>query len=347
MVLRIRRLWGITQAVIRQRIPKTLSPEIRIERVCNGNTHLETHTDSKGRFYFQIGQEAALDTDASDSSNGRFLGSSTTTSPMNGPRSNGTGGYNSLWGCDLRAAYPGYRSDSVSLATRQSMDEPEIGTLVLHRLANVKGSTLSVTTALAPKKAQKDYEKGLQLLQKGKIDEAEKYLSQATDTYPKYAIAWVALGQAELQQKKTAEARKAFQTAIAADSKLVSPYDQLALLSAQEGKWQDAADFSKQALELNPVEFPSSYWYNALASYNLKRNADTEKDLAELIKLGGTRRLPQAETLMAQVLAEKGDLTGAATHLKTYLAIAPNASNADLVKQELVKIEGATASAKK
>ena len=70
---------------------------------------------------------------------------------------------------------------------------------------------------------------------------------------------------------------------------MVSPYDQLALLSAQEGKWQDAADFSKQALELNPVEFPSSYWYNALASYNLKRNADTEKDLTELIKLGGTR----------------------------------------------------------
>ena len=110
--------------------------------------------------------------------------------------------------CDLRAAYPGYRSDSVSLSTRQSMDEPEIGTLVLHRLANVKGSTPKCSQPhWRLRRLRRITKKGLQLLQKGKIDEAEKYFAQATDTYPKYAIAWVALGQAEMQQKKTAEAR--------------------------------------------------------------------------------------------------------------------------------------------
>ena len=43
---------------------------VRIERVCNGNPHLEAHTDSKGRFSFQLGQNAMVDTDASDASMG-------------------------------------------------------------------------------------------------------------------------------------------------------------------------------------------------------------------------------------------------------------------------------------
>ena len=70
---------------------------------------------------------------------------------------------------------------------------------MLHRLGNVQGTTLSVTSALAPKPAQKDYEKGMQLAQKGKFEEAEKKLTSATELYPKYAVAWFALGQ--VQQK--------------------------------------------------------------------------------------------------------------------------------------------------
>jgi hypothetical protein len=44
------------------------NPNIRIERVCGGTPHLETHTDAKGRFSFQVGQNLSADTDASDPS---------------------------------------------------------------------------------------------------------------------------------------------------------------------------------------------------------------------------------------------------------------------------------------
>jgi len=40
----------------------------------------------------------------------------------------------------------------------------------------------------------------------------------------------------------------------------VSPYDRLALLSAREGKWDYAATFSKQVIQLNPGEFPGFYF---------------------------------------------------------------------------------------
>ncbi|MFL6449527.1 MAG: tetratricopeptide repeat protein [Bryobacteraceae bacterium] len=325
--------------------------DIRIERVCSGSPHLEGHTDSKGRFSFQVGQNQGMDMDASDSSPGGTFGRGggmPSMGGMNGMGGNlgtrgGLGAASGLWGCELRAAYPGYRSDVVELGTRHSMDDPEVGTIILHRLSNVQGTTISLTSALAPKGAQKSYEKGMQLAAKSKFEEAEKRLSEATQLYPKYAAAWYALGQLQQQQGRGEDARKAYEAAIAADKKFVSPYDQLARLSAQEGKWEDAANFSKEAISLNPVEFPSSFWYNAIASYNLKRTEDAEKSVKDLLKLDSRHNYPDAENMMAQILLDRGNYPEAATHLRTYLTLVPNAKNADTLKQILLKIDQASA----
>ncbi|MBV9442580.1 MAG: tetratricopeptide repeat protein [Acidobacteriaceae bacterium] len=324
--------------------------DIRIERVCSGQPHLESHTDSKGRFYFQLGQNTMVDTDASDAmmtpigtpnqqGNGQWASSG---------RMSGLGGMGSgLFNCELRAAYPGYRSDLVELSTRRSMDDPNVGTIVLHRLQNVKGTTISVTSALAPKKAQKDYEKGMQLASKGKFDEAEEHFANAVDLYPKYAIAWYALGQLQARNNKGDEARKSFENAISADKNYVNPYNQLALLSAQGSKWEDAASYSSQVISLNPVEFPSAYWYNALANYNLKKGDLAEKSARELVKLDTAHKYPEAESLLAQLSLDQGKYPEAAAHLRSYLALAPNAKNADALKQMLLKIDQASAGQQK
>src|SRR3954469_14826981 len=324
--------------------------DIRIERVCAGSPHLEGHTDSKGRFSFQVGQNQGLDVDASDPSPGGPFGRQGGMSSMGGMNGmgnvgtrGGLGGSSGLWGCELRASYPGYRSDVVELGTRHSMDDPEVGTIILHRLANVQGTTISLTSALAPKGAQKSYEKGMQLAAKAKFEEAEKRLSEATQLYPKYAVAWYALGQVQQRQGRGEDARKAYEAAITADKKFVSPYDQLARLAAQEGKWEDAANFSKQAITLNPVEFPSSFWYNAIASYNLKRAEDAEKSVKDLLKLDTRHSYPDAENMMAQILLDRGNYPEAAGHLRTYLTLVPNAKNADALKQILLKIDQASA----
>ena len=223
------------------------------------------------------------------------------------------------------------------------MDAPDVGTSILHRLANVQGTTISLTSALAPKGAQKSYEKGMQLAAKSKFEEAQKRLSEATQLYPKYAVAWYALGQVQQRQGRAEDARKAYESAIAADRKFVSPYDQLARLYAEEGKWEDAANFSKQAIALNPVEFPSSFWYNAIASYNLKRTDDAEKSVKDLLKLDTRHNYPDAESMMAQILLDRGNYPEAATHLRTFLTLVPNAKNADNLKQILLKIDQASA----
>lgn len=319
--------------------------QIRIERVCGGNPKLEGHTDSKGRFSIQMDSQFVMDTDAADASMGGMGpgGPGTNQMPMsNAGRFGGRDSFNRYWNCELRASYPGYRSDVIELATRRSLDDPNVGTIVLHHLGSSQGSTISLTTALAPKHAQKEYEKGTQLAQKGKFEEAEKHLTQATDTYPKYAIAWFALGQVQQRQGRTEDARKSYQAAITADPKYVNPYDRLALLSVQGSKWEEAANFSKQAMSLDPEEFPSSLWYNAYANYKLKKPNDAVKSAQDLLKRDTAHHYPQAERLLTQIYLEKGDYSDAATHLRTYLSLDPHAQDADALRQMLLKIEQAS-----
>jgi tetratricopeptide (TPR) repeat protein len=326
------------------------STDIRIERVCGGSTRLEGHADSKGRFSFQLGQEPMAFADASDStSSDPFSASSgqNTSQPGFGrANTSGSSGANPLWNCELRAAYPGFRSDVIDLSTRRTLDDPNVGTIVLHRLANVRGSTISVTTELAPKPAQKAYQKGLQAGQKGKLDDAAKDFEQATTVYPKFAVAWFALGQIQQQQGKIDLARKSYIAAGTADTRFVSPYDRLAQLSIHAGEWKDGAEYSKHVIDLNPVEFPESFWYNAIANYELHKPAEAEKSTAELLKLDTQHHFPQAENMMAQLLLDQGKYPEAAAHLRAYLALVPNAKNADALKATLLKIDQASAQSK-
>ncbi len=97
--------------------------------------------------------------------------------------------------CDLRAVLAGFRSDLISLSGRRYMDNPDVGTMILHRLANVEGFTTSATSAMAPKDARKAYDKGLEDQKKNKPDDAQKEFQKAVEVYPKYASAWYELGR--------------------------------------------------------------------------------------------------------------------------------------------------------
>ena len=305
---------------------------VRIERVCGSQIHIEAHADSKGGFYIRLGADVASNiADADPSDNSLGTARSATADGMNNP----AGSLN----CELRAAYPGYSSDSIDLSTYGSGGNPNVGTLVLHPLANVHGTTISATTALAPKSAQKSFAKGYQLWQKAKFAESEQLFKAATADYPKFAIAWFALGRVQQQLKKPAEAVKSYLNAIAADGRYVSPYNQLAFLAGEQAKWQDAVKYSQEAIDLNPVELPSSFWYNAVANYNLKNDTEAEKSARALVKLDVRHRWPQAETMLAEIAQNRGDLSDAAEHLRAFLAEAPDAPNAASVKQQLSRLE--------
>jgi len=97
---------------------------------------------------------------------------------------------------------------------------------------------------------------------------------------------------------------------------------------------------------LNPVEFPSAFWYNAIANYNLKKTGEAEKSAKALQKMDTRHKYPQVESMLAQFAVNRGEYADAATHLRAYLTMVPNAKDADALKAELQKIDEATAAKK-
>src|ERR1017187_6318243 len=178
-----------------------------------------------------------------------------------------------MMNCELRANVAGFTSDTIKLFNRRTADTPDVGMIVLHRIAGIEGSSISVTSMMAPKDAKKAYEHGLQSLLKNKPDDAAKDFEKAVAVYPKYADAWVNLGKLRLEQQSVEPARSALMKAMESDTQLGEPYLELGLPAAKAAKGQESAKYRNRSVELDPVDYPQACYGDAVANYNLRKYA--------------------------------------------------------------------------
>jgi tetratricopeptide (TPR) repeat protein len=331
-----------------------------IQLVCHSSPRTIGRTDPKGGFSIDLNNRAALmnSSDASENPMPSYggagpMGSSTNgitrpAAPATGPASaQGFANSRDLMGCDLQAALPGFRSQAVHLSNPQSLDDPNVGTIIMHRQANVEGTTISLTSALAPKDAKKAMERAQNFVRKQKWDEARQQLQKAVEIYPKFAVAWAELGRIQERQNESDGARKSFAMAMEADGKLVTPYLELAFMASQEKKWQEASDYSERALKLNPVDFPQAYMLNSMSSFYLEKINVAEKSARAGIDRDPEHHFPKMNELLGNVLMKKQDFTGAAEQFRKYLRYAPPDSDTSAARKQLAEIERSLAEAKK
>jgi len=219
------------------------------------------------------------------------------------------------------------------------MDDPEVGTIVLHRLADVEGSVISVTSLQAPPDARKAYNKGYQALQKEKLAEASKHFQTAVDLYPKYAAAWYELGRIQEHNHDLEQARQSYTRSVAADAKFLSPNLQLAQLAANAQNWKELVDITDRLIKLDPVDYPVAYYHNAVANLNLARIDAAEKSAREGARLDKPHQYPKLEEVLAMALARKKAYADAGEHMRAYLLLAPGADDVLRAKAQLAEIE--------
>ena len=305
-----------------------------IERVCNGSSRREGYTDSKGAFQIQLGQNTGVQ-DATESDLGEF-GSQRSASNSGSPGGLTRSG---LLGCEIRARLAGFRSSSVLLNPEENLGMLQVGTVVLERMGNVEGTTISMTSMQAPKDAKNAYEKAQKALSKDKLGEAEKDLKKAVQIYPQFAAAWSLLGMVHERQQQPDQAILDYNHSLSADSRYVNPYFGLASVALREKRWKDVVRFTDEVARLNPFAFPESYLYSAAANYNLGNLEPAERNTRKFQLLDTEHRHPEAALLLSEILASRHDYAGAAEQKKNYLSIAPNAANADAVKAEVKRLE--------
>jgi len=190
-----------------------------IEVVCQGQAQPQGKADAKGNFNVQLGlnrfqgaSDASVNSSAADTGFGGQLSGQTQVDGMS---------VMTLMGCSLRAALQGYRSESLDLSRVRLGESPVVGTIILHKLADVQGVTVSATGLNAPRNARNALERAREHLARGRPADAEKELATALKLHPKYAEAWHDLGSALEAQKRLPEARKAYLGAVASDGKFV------------------------------------------------------------------------------------------------------------------------------
>ncbi len=312
-----------------------LTESAAIQTICKGQKHTEGHTDPHGNFSFQFGSRLAsnseIDLDADTQSRNT---------------ASGRAERRDLSDCELQASLAGFTSDSIPLGGRFSgYENADVGRIVLHRLANVAGFTISATSAQAPGAARKALEKGQDQQKKGKWDDAQKSFEKAVAIYPKFAVAWFELGRVQLQKNDLTDARNSFQQSLAADPKYINPYHALTQLAHREQKWQELADFSEKLLALNPVSFPEIWLSNAIGNYCLQNFAAAEKSARRGLQLDPDHRMPKLEYLLGVILLKRSAYGEAAQHLRAFLNLSTKPADVAEAQKQLDEIARLSAAA--
>lgn len=239
--------------------------------------------------------------------------------------------------CEVRGQYPGYRSTSARMKAGSIWGYTEVAPILMYPITRVRGTSVSLTSLLAPKQAKRSVERATKAMRKEQFNEAEVLLKSAIGIYPASAEAWFLLGDVYQLQKRNQEARESYWRAVQADDLYVRPYLRLARLSANERDWQSAVDLSSKALELDPVAFPEAYYLNALALYNGKDMEAAEKSVRKGLLLDLSLQFPQMHLILANILSMKQDALGSIEEMRKYLKEAPKAEDAPIVRARLAE----------
>jgi Tfp pilus assembly protein PilF len=202
---------------------------------------------------------------------------------------------------------------------------------------NLPGGMVSAAMLNVPAKARREYDKGMEQMQKGKLDDAKKHLQKATEIYPDYDWAFNNIGVIDMRTKDVAGAREAFTRAVAINNKNFDADRNLARLELGENNYEGAQKLLRDALSSKPGD-PTSLGMLAFAEFKTRQFDQALSD-AEKVHQDGTDAFPLAHLVAASIRESKGDLVGAQKQYEMYVKEAPDSPQAQVAKEGLERIQ--------
>jgi cytochrome c-type biogenesis protein CcmH/NrfG len=185
----------------------------------------------------------------------------------------------------------------------------------------------------------------LELAKKNKPDDAIASLQEAVKVDPNFAYAWYELGRLQVENDHIADGHESFEAAIKAEPHWPEPYLNIAVMAVKAHDWREVADTTDHVVHLNTFEYPQAYFLNAAANYNLHHVDVAERSALAAEKVDVQHEFPQVEQLLGTIYIERHKYTEAVAKFRSYLMLAPNASDAPATRQQVAVLEKVLAQA--
>jgi len=188
-----------------------------------------------------------------------------------------------------------------------------------------------------PDAARKEYEKGAQASEKGKIQDSIERFKKAIAIHPNYLMAHNNLGAQYLKLGQWAEAVHEFEAAIEINSKALNPRQNLAIALIEQKKYAQAIEHLNQAISIDSSS-PAAHLYLGIASLGVGETDQAERELSTALSTGGAE-YANAHFYLGLVYMNKGEREHAIRELKAYLERMPNAEKAPRARQLLERLK--------
>jgi Flp pilus assembly protein TadD len=235
--------------------------------------------------------------------------------------------------CRIEAALSGYSSTSVDISglmgfVTKTVDLPPL-------LLSIRGDprVINSTDTDVPGAAHAAWKLAMKAVESGNTAEAAKQLRLAVAAAPKFARGWHTLGIAYENDEMVAEAKDAYMRATDADPRMLVSWITLSRIDVLAKDWQGAARAAETALKLDSKHmYPEVYLHQAVARFEMNDLPGAESSANEALRLDPKERKFRGEFVLGRILAAKGDVAGARTHISKYLALNSSPPDIELIK---------------
>jgi VWFA-related protein len=192
----------------------------------------------------------------------------------------------------------------------------------------------------APWKAQREYDKGYQLLMRKDLEAAIEHLSKSTAIYPSFVAAHNALGTAYLNQTQNQRARDEFATAVALDDHLPNSYLNLGCANLALKDYPAAEDSLRKASSIAPLdlELLTALAYGEFVNHDYPAVIATAREVHDQ-KHKGHKGTAVVHFFAAGAWEAQDNLTEAQHEMETLLREDPKSASAGQFRQVLEQIK--------
>lgn len=241
---------------------------------------------------------------------------------------------------------PGHNSDPYNSAVE--LDQIQTGQMSFDiftvNSANGNGSTVQSLSASvskldlkAPGKAQREYEKGYQLLMRKDWQGAIAHLGAATTIYSDFVAAHNALGSAYLGLNQNEQARDEFNKAVTLDDHLPNSFLNLGCAQLALKQYPEAEETLRKASSIAPLDLQlhTALVYGAF----LNKDYAAVLETAQEVHSGKHKGAAMVHYYAASALAAQDHLPEAQHELETLLQEDPKSASADQFRQILQQLK--------